>query len=124
VGPPDPQQRFEAVNTAHYPSVLSYVRRRTASPDDAADAIAEIFATVWRRMGDVPAGDDIRLWLYGVARRVLANQRRGEAGRSALAVSGRAVKPCTVVDDPHAAPWNDPYGRPVSTPPPGSRPGP
>jgi hypothetical protein len=49
MGPPDPEQRFGAVYMAHYPAVLSYVRRRTDSPDDAADAIAETFTTVWRR---------------------------------------------------------------------------
>jgi RNA polymerase sigma-70 factor (ECF subfamily) len=99
VRPPAPQQRFEAVYTAHYPAVLSYVRRRTASPDDTADAVAEIFATAWRRVDDLPAGDEARLWLYGVARRVLANQRRGEARRSALADRLRAE--LTVWADSH-----------------------
>ena len=84
MGPPDHRRRFEAVYTAHYPAVLSYVRRRTDSPDDAADAIAETFATAWRRIDNVP--DEARLWLYAVARRVLANQRRGESRRTALAV--------------------------------------
>jgi preprotein translocase subunit SecD len=32
----------------------------------------------------VPTGEAARLWLYGVSRRVLANQRRGELRRSAL----------------------------------------
>jgi len=85
VSPPEPQRRFEAIYETHYPAVLSYVRRRTDSPDDAADVIAETFTTAWRRVDDVPAGDEARLWLYGVARRVLANQRRGETRRSALA---------------------------------------
>jgi RNA polymerase sigma factor (sigma-70 family) len=83
VGPPESRRRFEAVYAAHYPAVLTYVRRRTDSPDDAADAIAETFATAWRRVDDIP--DEARLWLYGVARRVLANQRRGESRRTALA---------------------------------------
>jgi RNA polymerase sigma-70 factor, ECF subfamily len=48
----------------------------------------------------VPAGDEARLWLYGVARRVLANQRRGQQRRERLnarlrdevaVVSARAV---------------------------------
>jgi hypothetical protein len=41
-------------------------------------------------MDDVPAGDEARLWLYGVARRVLANHRRGETRRGALADRLRA----------------------------------
>jgi RNA polymerase sigma-70 factor (ECF subfamily) len=71
--------------TAHYADLLAYVRRRTESADDAADALAETFTTAWRRLGDVPEGEQARLWLYGVARRVLANQRRGETRRTALA---------------------------------------
>ena len=46
--------------------------------------IAETFATLWRRFDTCPQGDDLRPWLFGVARRVLANQRRGERRRSAL----------------------------------------
>ncbi|GIH24082.1 hypothetical protein Aph01nite_23920 [Acrocarpospora phusangensis] len=80
------RQRFEEIYLAHYPDLLAYVRRRTESPDDASDAIAETFTTAWRRIDEVPPGPQARLWLYGVARRVLANQRRGESRRSALAV--------------------------------------
>jgi RNA polymerase sigma factor (sigma-70 family) len=84
------RRRFESVYLAHYPAVLSYVRRRTDTGDDAADAIAETFTTAWRRIDDVPAGDEALLWLYGVARRVLANHRRGESRRTALALRLRA----------------------------------
>ncbi|MFC4590694.1 RNA polymerase sigma factor [Sphaerisporangium corydalis] len=90
MGPPDARQRFEEIYTAHYADLLGYVRRRTESPDDAADAISETFTTAWRRMEDVPEGRQARLWLFGVARRVLANQRRGESRRTALAVRLRA----------------------------------
>jgi RNA polymerase sigma-70 factor (ECF subfamily) len=76
--------RFETVYEMYYPAVLAYVRRRTDSAEDAADAIAETFLTAWRRFDDLPPGDEARLWLYGVARRVLANQRRGQARRTAL----------------------------------------
>ena len=46
--------------------------------------IAETFATLWRRFDRCPQGDELRPWLFGVARRVIANQRRGERRRSAL----------------------------------------
>jgi RNA polymerase sigma factor (sigma-70 family) len=45
--------------------------------------VAETFLTAWRRLGDVPA--EPRPWLLGVARRVLANQRRGARRRVGLA---------------------------------------
>jgi RNA polymerase sigma factor (sigma-70 family) len=78
------QRRFEAVYTAHRGSILGYVLRRTGSPDDAADVIAETFLTAWRRLDDIPRDPEARLWLSGVARRVLANHHRGERRRSAL----------------------------------------
>lgn len=76
--------RFEDLYQHCRPAVLGYVLRRCTSPEDAADAIAETFLTAWRRLDDIPAGEGRRLWLYGVARRVLANQRRGERRRFAL----------------------------------------
>jgi RNA polymerase sigma-70 factor, ECF subfamily len=62
-----------------YPPVRAYALRR-AAPDAAQDVVADTFLVAWRRLEDVP--DDALPWLYGVARRVLANQRRS-AGRSA-----------------------------------------
>ncbi len=46
----------------------------------AQDAIAETFLIAWRRFDELPS--DPLPWLYGVARKVLANQRRA-AGRGA-----------------------------------------
>lgn len=79
------QERFEAMYQACHGPVLGYVLRRTANPEDAADVVAETFLTSWRRLDEVPPGPEARLWLYGVARRVLANHHRGERRRSALA---------------------------------------
>jgi len=89
-GPDDRRQRFEEVYAANRGPILGYVLRRTGSPHDAADVLAETFLTAWRRLDDVPPGDQARLWLYGVARRVLANQQRGEHRRSELAGRLRA----------------------------------
>lgn len=77
----DRTARFEAVYTASYAPILGYVLRRCSSPDDAADVVAEVFAVAWRRLDDVPAGDGARLWLYGVARRVLARHWEKESRR-------------------------------------------
>jgi len=80
----DLRRRFEQVYAVHHAAILGYVLRRTGNADDAADVIAETFLTAWRRIDDIPAGEAARPWLYGVARRVLANQRRGEQRRTAL----------------------------------------
>jgi RNA polymerase sigma-70 factor (ECF subfamily) len=89
-GPDERRQRFEEVYAANRGPILGYVLRRTGNAHDAADATAETFLTAWRRLDDVPPGDQARLWLYGVARRVLANQQRGEHRRSELADRLRA----------------------------------
>ncbi|MFI0479158.1 RNA polymerase sigma factor [Actinomadura sp. 9N215] len=82
---PDRRRRFEEIYTANRARILGYALRRTADPQDAADVLAETFLTAWRRLDDVPPGAQARLWLYGVARRTLANHHRGERRRSALA---------------------------------------
>jgi RNA polymerase sigma factor (sigma-70 family) len=77
--------RFRTLFDAEYRSILQYCLRRVDEPEDAADVLAETFLVAWRRFDDVPAGKDARFWLYGVARRVLANARRGEQRRDRLA---------------------------------------
>lgn len=107
----DRRRRFEQVYNANHGPVLGYVVRRTGSPDDAADVIAETFLTAWRRLDDVPADEEARPWLFGVARRVLANQGRaerrritlGERLRSELAVARYSREPSADLRDVAAA---------------------
>jgi RNA polymerase sigma factor (sigma-70 family) len=79
--------RFRAVYEANYHRVLGYVLRRTVSLEDAEDVVAETFLTAWRRLEQLPPGSGTRPWLYGVARKALANHQRGELRRERL--SGR-----------------------------------
>jgi len=90
------EARFAALYTDHARDVLAYAVRRTVSAEDAADVVAETFLVAWRRGSDVPDGDGARLWLYGVARRTLANQRRGERRRTRLAARMRAELPAVL----------------------------
>jgi RNA polymerase sigma factor (sigma-70 family) len=78
------KERFRAIYVSNYARVLGYALRRTQTPDDAADVVSETFLAAWRRLDDVPHGEEARLWLYGVARRVLANHRRGGVRRTRL----------------------------------------
>jgi RNA polymerase sigma factor (sigma-70 family) len=77
------QARFSVLYREHGRAVLAYALRRTGDSEDAADAVAETFLVAWRRLSEVPIGE-ARLWLYGVARRVLANQDRAERRRTTL----------------------------------------
>jgi RNA polymerase sigma-70 factor (ECF subfamily) len=90
------EARFAELYRDHARDVLAYAVRRTASAEDAADVVAETFLVAWRRTADVPSGDAARLWLYGVARRTLANQRRGERRRTRLAARMRAELPAVL----------------------------
>jgi RNA polymerase sigma factor (sigma-70 family) len=82
-------QRFRRIYADNLPLILGYAARRCPQPSDAADVAAEVFLTAWRRIDDLPPGQE-RLWLFGTARRVLANQRRGHRRRSDLADRLRA----------------------------------
>jgi RNA polymerase sigma-70 factor (ECF subfamily) len=72
----DRAERFSELYRTQYDAVLSYAWRRT-DPETARDVVAETFLVVWRRLDAVPADQGkARPWLYGVARRVLANAER------------------------------------------------
>lgn len=77
-------ESFRRLYAEHFDAVLGFALRRTDRPEDAADVTADTFLVAWRRLRHVPTGAGTRPWLYGVARRVLANQRRGEGRRAAL----------------------------------------
>jgi RNA polymerase sigma-70 factor (ECF subfamily) len=67
---------FTALYTAHYPHVVRYALRRMADLDAAAELAQEVFVVAWRRRAEVP--DRGLPWLYGVARRLLANHWRAK----------------------------------------------
>ncbi len=78
------EERFADLYRANAREVLGYALRRSADPDDAADVMAETFLIAWRRLAEVPPGREARLWLFGTARYVLANQDRGARRRDRL----------------------------------------
>lgn len=89
---------FERAYAANYEPVLSYALRRTTTRDDALDVVAETFLTAWRRFGQAPEGPELRLWLYGIARRVLANQLRGQRRRERLSARLRSIEPASTAE--------------------------
>jgi len=75
--------RFRALFEENYDRILGYALRRLPHAD-ALDVVAETFTVAWRRLAQVPDGDGARLWLYGTARRVLANHQRAARRRARL----------------------------------------
>ncbi len=79
------RERFENVYRETRVRVLGYLLRRTENREDAADLLADVYLIAWRRIRDVPNGEEARLWLFGVARRVLANHHRKKRSETGLA---------------------------------------
>ena len=73
--------------------VRRFLARRT-DPDTADDVLADTLLVLWRRLDDVPAGDEALPWTYAVARNALSNAERGARRQR------RLVHRITVVDPP------------------------
>jgi RNA polymerase sigma factor (sigma-70 family) len=97
--------RFDALFDAHYAAVRAYVARRSGSAGLVDDALSETFLVAWRRIDSVPA--DGLPWLLGVARRVLANQRRAEARRGALVDRLAGMLSRAPIAEPAGEPFGD-----------------
>jgi RNA polymerase sigma-70 factor (ECF subfamily) len=67
---------FEQIYAEHQDAVRAYVRRR-APEWIVDDVVADVFVVCLRRIDAVPANP--LPWLYGVARKTLANERRRHA---------------------------------------------
>lgn len=87
----EPEARFRALFASHYPAVYGYAARRLGR-DEAADAAAETFTVAWRKLRSVPDEPGALPWLYGVARRVVANHDRSRRRRERLGAKA-AVEP-------------------------------
>jgi RNA polymerase sigma factor (sigma-70 family) len=85
------EERFQEIYRRYRHAVVAYVRRRV-SADIVEDVVAETFLVCWRKLEWVP--EEPLPWLYAVARKTLANQRRAAARqttRAIVEVSGEAV---------------------------------
>lgn len=71
------RRAFDELYDSTFDQILAYCRRHCLGPEDAEDAVVEVYLTAWRRLEDALGADPPRSWLYGVAFRVTANQRRG-----------------------------------------------
>jgi RNA polymerase sigma factor (sigma-70 family) len=77
----DELEAFSALYERHAEAVHRYALRRCDS-DTAEEVVAQVFTIAWRRRERLP--EEPMPWLYGVARRALADQRRGAVRRRRL----------------------------------------
>lgn len=76
-------KQFEDLFQKHAEAVQAYCLRR-ARAEDAYDAAAEVFVVAWRKRRRLPDDEQVLPWLYGIAARVLANQRRASKRQAAF----------------------------------------
>lgn len=98
---PPAEAEFTALYRGAYPSIARYLLRRGAG-ERTADLAAETFVVAWRQRRTwqaIPDGQRLP-WLYGVARKVLANAHRSV--RRADEVSGRLAVQAVTEDGDHS----------------------
>jgi RNA polymerase sigma-70 factor, ECF subfamily len=93
-------QEFSEFYQRRYDAVLRYAMRR-CDPETARDVAADTFLVAWRRRTAVPAdpGQE-EPWLYGVARRVLANAERSRRRAQRVAARLGQERSAAVAPDP------------------------
>lgn len=68
------------------PRLLGYLIRHLEHREDAADALAEVLLTAWRRRRTLPADpEQLNAWLFTTARNQINNQRRSSRRAARLA---------------------------------------
>lgn len=85
------EAQLEAAYQANAAALLTYFGRRAQVPADAADLLSETFVVAWRRGDRMPTEpEQARMWLFGVAKRVLGNAARRTTRNSNLTDKLRA----------------------------------
>jgi RNA polymerase sigma-70 factor (ECF subfamily) len=74
---------FARLYDRHAPVVLSLCRVRLRNLASAEDATQETFIRAHRLLDKLESAEKLRPWLYAIARRVCAEQRRSEGRRAA-----------------------------------------
>lgn len=95
----DRAERFSDLYQRQYEAVLRYALRRS-DPETARDVAAETFLVAWRQFDVIPVENGmVGPWLYGVARRVLANTERSRLRAERLTNRLGQERRCASVPD-------------------------
>lgn len=78
--------RIEDAVSTNSAALLAYFARRVQPTHQAADLLGETLLIVWKRAASLPARDEeIRPWMFGIARNVLLHHQRAAGRQRALA---------------------------------------
>ena len=88
------KMRFREAFDNYFDAVTRYCLRRLPQ-SNANDAAANVFVVAWRKIDEMPEGDETLPWLYGVARNEVRTFRRSLRRSTALWVklSGQPTYP-------------------------------
>ena len=81
----DDDERFSSLYDQTSQDLLAFLLRRCPTAEDAVDCLAETYRIAWEKRSHVPAGDETRPWLFGVARNLARSEHRSDQ-RAAAAV--------------------------------------
>ena len=68
--------RFHALYTEHFDFVWRSLRLLGVPSESLDDAAQDVFGVMFRRLAEFDGSAALRTWLFGIVRRVAANQRR------------------------------------------------
>lgn len=92
---------LETFYRAHLGAVQLFVARRVGTPEEAADLTADVFVAAIEASGSYRGdGTSPLAWLYGIARRVVADhfRSRERAARATKRIQGRALLDDDAID--------------------------
>lgn len=91
---------FEAAVAAHHAEIRRYVARLTGRASVADDLAQETFLKAYRAWRALPAGANVRAWLFAIATNVCRNHFRGEQRRSRAHATVRLTGMALDIDGP------------------------
>ena len=74
----DDGEHFSRLYTETSQDLLAFLLRRCSSAEDAADCLAETYRIAWEKRSRMPAGEEARPWLFGIARNVSRRERASQ----------------------------------------------
>lgn len=72
---------FDTVYQQHFDFVWRLARRFGADEGAVDDVVQDVFVVVHRKLGAFEGRSSVRTWLYGIARRVVADHRKKRSRR-------------------------------------------